>query len=193
VESSTTLVVVGCSAGGLRALHVLLGGLAGDFPLPVVVVCHTGSDDVTLLCELLARTSALPVVEAVERHVPTPGTVHVAPSGYHLLLGDDGRFALSVDPRVGFARPSIDVLFESAAALGGTHVAGVIMTGANTDGAHGLRRIRERGGLGIVQDPADAEVDHMPAAALAQAGADHCVPLVEIAPLLTRIARGGRG
>jgi two-component system chemotaxis response regulator CheB len=192
MKSSTTLVVVGCSAGGLHALHVLLAGLAADFPLPVVVVCHTGSEDVTLLCELLARTSTLPVVEAVERRAPAPGTVHIAPSGYHLLLGDDGRFALSVDPRVGFARPSIDVLFESAAALAGARVAGVIMTGANTDGAHGLRRIRERGGLGIVQDPADAEVDHMPAAALAQAGADHCVPLVEIAPLLNRIVNPPR-
>jgi len=187
-----TLVVVGCSAGGLHALHVLLAGLASDFPLPVAVVCHTGSEDVTLLCELLERTSALPVVEAVERRAPTPGTVHIAPSGYHLLIGDDGRFSLSVDPRVGFARPSIDVLFESAAAYGGARVVGVIMTGANSDGAQGLQRIRERDGLAIVQDPADAEVDHMPAAALAQAGADHCLPLVEIAPLLNRIAKDGR-
>jgi two-component system, chemotaxis family, protein-glutamate methylesterase/glutaminase len=190
---SPTLVVVGCSAGGLHALHVLLAGLASDFPLPVAVVCHTGSDDVTLLCELLGRTSALPVVEAAERRAPVLGTVHIAPSGYHLLIGDDGRFALSVDARVGFARPSIDVLFESAAAYGGPRIVGVIMTGANSDGAQGLKRVREGGGVAIVQDPSDAEVDHMPAAALAVAGADHCVPLREIASLLNRIVKlGGR-
>jgi len=183
------LVVAGCSAGGLRALHTLLGGLAPDFPLPLVAVCHTGSDDVSLLCELLARSSALPVREATERTQPQPGRVYIAPSGYHLLLGEDGRFALSVDPRVGFARPSIDVLFESAAVARGDRVVGIVMTGANSDGAQGLERIRAGGGLAIVQDPADAEVDLMPAAALAQAGADHCLPLVEIAPLLNRLAR----
>ena len=104
---------------------------------------------------------------------PRAGHVYVAPSGYHLLL-DDGRFVLSVDPRVGFARPSIDVLFESAAAARGARTVGVIMTGANSDGAAGLKRVRERGGLAVVQAPADAEVDLMPVAALDQAGADHC-------------------
>lgn len=185
-------VTVGCSAGGLHALHVLLGGLAADFPAPVVAVCHTGSDDVSLLCELLARNSTLPVREATERTLPLPGQVYIAPSGYHLLLDDDGRFALSVDPRVGFARPSIDVLFESAATVGGRHTIGVVMTGANSDGANGLQRIRARGGIAIVQDPADAEVDLMPRAALTQAGADHCVALVEIAPLLNRLLAATR-
>lgn len=187
MKPAADLVVVGCSAGGLRALHVLLSGLAPQFPLPLVAVCHTGSDDVSLLCELLARTSTLPVIEAAERTRPQRGQVHLAPSGYHLLLGRDGRFALSVDARVGFARPSIDVLFESAAVAHPGRVAGVVMTGANSDGAYGLRQIRERGGIGIVQDPADAEADAMPTAALAEAGADHCLGLTSIAPLLNHL------
>lgn len=184
-----TLVVAGCSAGGLRTLHTLLAGLAADFPLPLVAVCHTGSEDVSLLCELLARSSTLPVLEATERTRPLPGHVYIAPSGYHLLLDEDDRFALSVDPRVGFARPSIDVLFESAAIARGDRAIGIVMTGANSDGALGLQRLRARGGVAIVQDPADAEVDLMPTAALAQAGADHCVPLAGIAPLLNRLVR----
>lgn len=181
------VLVLGCSAGGLRALHILLAGLDARLTLPVVAVCHTGSDDVSLLCELLNRSSTLPVHEAAERTTPQAGQVYLAPSGYHLLLGGDGRFALSVDPRVGFARPSIDVLFESAANAHGARCAGLVMTGANSDGAMGLACIRARGGLGLVQDPAEAEVSVMPAAALAQAGADHCLPLAQLAPLLNRL------
>lgn len=185
--SAAQLVVVGCSAGGLRALHTLFSGLDAAFPLPVVAVCHTGSDDVSLLCELLARSSTLPVHEAGERSVPQRGQVYIAPSGYHLLLGGDGRFALSIDARVGYARPSIDVLFESAAQSCQGRLAGVVLTGANSDGAEGLRQIRQRGGIGIVQQPGDAESPAMPAAALEIAGADHCLPLDGIAPLLNRL------
>jgi two-component system chemotaxis response regulator CheB len=184
-------VVVGCSAGGLRALHVLLAGLAPDFAAPLIAVCHTGSDDVSLLCELLSRGSTLPVHEAAERTRPAAGNVYIAPSGYHLLL-DDGRFVLSVDPRVGFARPSIDVLFDSVAATCGARTIGVVLTGANSDGAAGLKRIRERGGIAVVQEPRDAEASAMPAAALEVAGADHCVPLTEIPGLLNRLVRGHR-
>lgn len=185
--SAAQLVVVGCSAGGLRALHELFSGLDAAFPLPVVAVCHTGSDDVSLLCELLARSSTLPVHEAGERHRPQAGCIYIAPSGYHLLLGGDGRFALSIDARVGYARPSIDVLFESAAQSCRGRLAGVVLTGANSDGAEGLRQIRQRGGLGIVQQPEDAESPAMPAAALQIAGADHCLALADIAPLLNRL------
>lgn len=190
MKSRIELVAIGCSAGGLRALHTLFAGLDRRFPLPLVTVCHTGSDDVSLLCELLARSATLPVDEAAERTSPLPGRIYVAPSGYHLLLGRDGRFALSADARVGFARPSIDVWFESAAAACRGRVAGIVLTGANSDGAEGLARIRERGGIAIVQEPSDAEVDVMPTAALAIAGADHCLPLAQIAPLLNRLFVG---
>lgn len=182
-------VVMGCSAGGMGALRTVLSGLDRHFPWPVVVVCHTGSEDVTTFCELLEMASALPVREARERQSAVPGVVHVAPSGYHLLLEGDGRFALSVDERVSFARPAIDVLFESAASACGGNLIGVVMTGANFDGAAGLRTIRERGGLAIVQTPADAQAPSMPQAALDTAGSDYCVPLGEIAPLLNRLCQ----
>lgn len=180
-------VVVGCSAGGMEALRVLLAGLDPRFPRAVVVVCHTGSEDVTTFCELLGAASALPVCEARERQCATPGIVHVAPGGYHLLLERNGAFALSVDERVSFARPAIDVLFESAAGACGRQLVGVVMTGANSDGAVGLREIRRRGGTAIVQEPGDARAAAMPQAALDLAGADHCVALSAIAPLLNRL------
>lgn len=180
-------IVIGCSAGGLTALEILLGGLDPRIPPTVLVCCHTGSSDVELLCELLARHTQLPVFEAVEREAARGGAVYVAPSGYHLLVEHDERFSLSVDPKVNFSRPSIDVLFASAADAYRASLIGIVMTGANQDGARGLAEIRRYGGLSIVQDPADAEVRTMPQAALDIAGADHCIPLAAIAPLLNRL------
>ncbi len=182
-------VAIGCSAGGLRALQVVLGGLASDLPAAVVIASPPASSDVQMMCDLLARHSPLQVIEAAERCELRPGVVHVAPSGYHLLIGKDCRFALSVDPKVCFVRPSIDVLFESAADVYGERLAGVILTGANHDGALGLQRIRRLGGLGIVQDPAEAEVPFMPRAALELAGADYCLPLAQIALQINRICQ----
>lgn len=181
------LIVVGCSAGALRALTTILSRLTAPLPLPVVVVCHTASEDMSGLCALLQRSSGLPVVECEERQTPLPGRIYIAPSGYHLLLESPCRFALSVDQRVEFARPSINVLFESAADSIGSAVIAVVLTGANSDGAAGLRRIRQRGGLAIVQDPASAEAAAMPTAALDVAGADHVVALEAIAPLLEQL------
>lgn len=180
-------VVMGCSAGGMNALRAVLAGLHASFPLPIVVVCHTGSEDVTTFCDLIGAGSPLPVKEAREREHPRRGVVHVAPSGYHLLLERGGRFSLSVDERVAFARPAIDVLFETAAAAYGSALVGVVMTGANNDGAAGLKRIRERGGIAIVQDPDEAHAAAMPRAAIEIAGADYCLPLDDIAPLLNRL------
>lgn len=180
-------VAIGCSAGGLTALERLLGGLLPGLPQAFLVCCHTGSATVDLMCELLVRHAAMPVEEAREREAPCAGVAYVAPSGYHLLVEPDGRFALSVDPRVSFARPSIDVLFASAAEAYGEGLVGVILTGANSDGADGLAAVRARGGLAIVQRPDDAESPAMPQAALERAGADHCLPLAAIAPLLNRI------
>jgi two-component system chemotaxis response regulator CheB len=180
-------IVIGCSAGGLVALETLFAGLLPVLPQPVVVCCHTGSSTVDLMCELLARHATMPVMEARERTPLQGGVIHVAPSGYHLLLEPNRRFALSVDERVSFARPSIDVLFDSAAEAYRDALIGVLLTGANSDGAEGVQRIRQCGGVAIVQDPADAEAPTMPAAALQLAGADHCLPLVAIAPLLNRL------
>jgi len=184
VASPLLAVVVGCSAGGLAALQLLLGGLRRPLQVPMVVVCHSGSEDMRLFCELLATRSGLPVREAEERQLPEPGQVYVAPSGYHLLVERDGRFALSVDPRVAFSRPSIDVLFESAAETWRGRLLAVLLTGANSDGARGCQRVRELGGRVVVEDPRTAQVPTMPAAALELAGADHCLPLADIPSLL---------
>jgi len=180
---------MGCSAGGLKALYTVLGGLDEKLPVPVIVVIHSGSDDVGMLCGLLSKISRLPVEEAVERRRLRPGCVFVAPTGYHLYIERDLRFALSVDDKVCFVRPSIDVLFESAADVFREHLVAVVMTGSNEDGAAGLKAARGRGAIAIVQDPEDAEVPAMPEAALKLAGADFCAPLTGIARLINELCR----
>lgn len=182
VAGRSAAVVIGCSTGGLQALDRLLSGLRADLPVPVIVVCHRGQDDDGgLLVDLLARCTRLPVREAEERHAVTPGVVHLAPSGYHLLVESDRRFMLSADVRVRFVRPSVDVLFESAADVWGSALLAVVLTGANDDGADGLVAVRQRRGHALVQDPAEAEARQMPLAALERAGADEVLTLSGIA------------
>jgi len=180
-------IVVGCSAGGLAALQRLLPALDATLRTPVIVCCHTGSADVSLLVELLRRVSALPVIEARERAPIDEATVHVAPTGYHLLVEEDRHFSLSVDGKVAYSRPSIDVLFETAADAWGERLVAVLLTGANSDGANGLAAVRRAGGYAIVQDPDDAESDVMPRAGLDIAGADACLPLDAIAAQLNQL------
>lgn len=180
-------IVIGCSAGGLDALKPLLRALDPTLPQAVIVCSHSG-DQGSLLGELLARHSPLPVREAHERWPVQAGVVHLAPAGYHLLIERDRRFAYSVDAPVHYSRPSIDVLFESAADAFGAGLIGVMLTGASADGAYGLARIRAAGGLAVVQDPTEASAAAMPQAALDRAGADHCLPLAQIAPLLNQLA-----
>lgn len=178
-------IVIGCSAGGLDALKPLLRAI--EVPQAVVVCSHSGEQG-SLLGELLARHSRLPVREAQERWPVEAGFVYLAPPGYHLLIERDRRFAFSVDAPVHYSRPSIDVLFESAADVYGARLIGVMLTGASADGANGLARIRDAGGVAVVQDPHDALAAAMPRAALDRAGADHCLPLAQIAPLLNQLA-----
>jgi two-component system chemotaxis response regulator CheB len=182
-------VAVGTSAGGLDALRTLVAGLPRDFPMPLIVVQHR-SPDSHLLCELVAECSTLPVLEVVDKMPVEDGHVYVAPPDYHTLV-DDGHFVLSVDAPVRFSRPSIDVMFSSVADAYGADAIGVVLTGANADGARGLRRIVDAGGAGVVQDPATAEVRVMPAEA-AKAVPEACVvPLRAIAAYLGAI-RGHR-
>lgn len=180
------IVVVGASLGGLRALSTLLGALPACFGLPLVIVQHR-SPDADGLAGFLQGYSALAVVEAEDKLDLVSGTVYLAPPDYHLLV-DGMQAALSVDAPLHAARPSIDVLFESAADAHGPHTVGIILTGASDDGAAGLARIRERGGLGIVQEPTEAACAVMPRAALVAAGADHVLPLAAIAPKLAALA-----
>lgn len=178
---------MGCSAGGLTALQEVLAQVDARLTQPVIVCCHTGSSDVSLLCELLARHSRLPVEEASERAPVRGGVVHVAPSGYHLLIEPTLRFALSVDAKVAYSRPSIDVLFESVTDAYRGRIVAVLMTGANADGAEGLAYVRAHGGYAVVQDPTTAEAAAMPQAGLDIAGADACVPLNAIAGTLNQL------
>ena len=174
------LVVVGCSWGGLAALERLLDHLPEAVDLPIVVAQHRGPDSLQGVLEAtLRRGRPRPVVEVEDKDAIAPGRVYLAPPDYHLLV-EPGSFALSVDERVQYARPSIDVLFESAADAYGERVIGVVLTGANADGAAGLARIVERGGATIVQDPESAEAREMPAAALAAAAEATVLPLERI-------------
>jgi two-component system chemotaxis response regulator CheB len=179
-------IAIGCSLGGFNALKLVLGALDPRLPQALLVCCHTAGK-VDAVCESLARHSALPVIEAQERGLASGNTVHVAPGGYHLLLEHDRHFALSVDERVCFSRPSIDVLFGSAADAYHAALIGVVLTGANHDGANGLAQIRFRGGIAVVQTPTSAEAATMPQAALDTSGADYCLPLEQIAPLLNHL------
>jgi two-component system chemotaxis response regulator CheB len=179
------LVVIGASAGGLHALRTVLSALPAEFPLPVAVIQHRSKDS-DLLCGLLQECTPLNVIEVMDKEEMRPGWVYVAPPDYHLLV-EEGFFALSVDEPVRFSRPSIDVSFESAADSYGMDVIGVVLTGANPDGALGLSRIVAAGGYGVVQDPATAEVSVMPRAAR-QAVPEACVlPLEQIGPHLAGI------
>lgn len=173
------LVVVGASFGGFDALKVVLGALPATFPVPLAVVQHQGPGAGHELASLLQRYTPLQVGEANDKDTPLPGRVYLAPAGYHLLVDEDG-LALSVDAPVLYARPSIDVLFESAADVYGPAAIGVVMTGTSRDGAAGLARIKLHGGTTIVQDPATALRRTMPDAAVASTRVDWILPLDEI-------------
>lgn len=180
------IVVVGTSTGGLKALQTLLCGLPASFPLPIVIVQHRGKVSDDGLCEFLGELSTMPVTEPEDKEPLLPSHVYLAPRDYHLLI-QNSAFALSVDSPEAFARPSIDVLFESAADAFRERAIAVILTGANRDGANGLAAIKSRGGLTVVENPESAACGEMPAAALQRTQPDWVVPLHEIAPLLCKL------
>jgi two-component system chemotaxis response regulator CheB len=186
LKPESEIVVIGTSTGGLKALQTLLSGLTADFPLPVVIVQHRGSSSENGLSEFLSRSSSLPVTEPEDKEPVIPGRVYLAPRDYHLLI-ENRSFALSVDHAVAYARPSIDVLFECAADEYGDKAIGVILTGANNDGARGLARISSQGGVTVVENPETAASREMPQAALAYTNADWILPLEEIAPCLNKL------
>jgi two-component system, chemotaxis family, protein-glutamate methylesterase/glutaminase len=177
------IVVIGSSLGGLKALETILSGLNADFPLPIAIVQHRSKSDEDLLCLLLQRYTPLTVKEAEDKEIPSPQTIYIAPSDYHLLV-DRTAFTLSLEAPVNYARPSVDTLFESAAEAYGTGVVAVVLTGGNRDGARGAAAVKDAGGLLIVQDPADCESSIMPLAAIQMAAADKILKLAEIASCL---------
>jgi len=184
--------VIGASWGGLHAVTTLLERLPPGIEREAafVVAQHRSPESAPGALEsLLQARTPLPVLEAGDKDPIVPGRLYVAPPDYHLLV-EAGSFALSVDERVQFARPSIDVLFESAAVAYRERVVGIVLTGANADGAAGLAAIKERGGVAIVQDPGTAERRTMPDAAIAATVADAVLPLDDIGPFLHGLALG---
>lgn len=181
------LVAIGASWGGLQALRTVLGGLPAELGAPVIVVQHRSPDShPTAMRDLIAAATRLRVCDADDKRVLEPGTVYIAPPDFHTLVEGD-HVELSVDEAVGHSRPSIDVLFETAAESYRNRCVGVVLTGANADGAAGLARIVALGGAAIVQDPETAERPEMPRAALDAVGAAHVVPLDAIAGVLAEL------
>jgi two-component system, chemotaxis family, protein-glutamate methylesterase/glutaminase len=184
---SIEAVVIGASAGGVDALTVLFADLPAHWRLPVVVVIHLPQDHDSGLVEVFRQRTPVAVEEARDKAPVTAGTVYFAPPGYHLSIERDRCFSLSCEPPVLFSRPAIDLLMASAADAYGPALAGVLLTGANDDGAAGLLRIHRAGGLTIVQDPADALVSVMPLAALRTHRPDFVLPLSRIRTLLLQL------
>lgn len=186
-SASVDAVLVGASAGGVDALLALLQGLALGDRVPLVVVLHLPATHDSRLAEIFGARLGVPARE-VQAHAPLQGgTLYFAPPGYHVLLEADRTFSLSCEGPVHHSRPSIDVLFESGAAAYGARLAGIVLTGANEDGAAGLRSIRQAGGLTVVQDPAAAAHATMPQAALDAADPDFVLGLEPLRMLLQRL------
>ena len=181
-------VVIGASAGGVEALSVLLPALGSGTAAAVLVVLHLPRERRSLLVEIFRAKCALPVHEAQDKAPIGAGTIHFAPPDYHLLVDQGPQMALSVDEPVHYSRPSIDVLFESAADVYGERLLGIVLTGGNADGAQGLAAIGRAGGITVVQDPATAQVSLMPESAIACATPDHVLPLAGIAAMLRALA-----
>ena len=177
-------VVIGGSAGGVEALSMLLPGIPAASPASFFVVLHLPRDRPSLLVEVFARKCAVAVREAEDKEPVAPGTIYFAPTDYHLLIDDGPQLALSADDLVHHSRPSIDVLFESAAQVYGPRLLGVILTGANEDGSAGLAAVHRAGGATVVQEPASAQAPQMVRAALEATPSSRVLSLEAIARLL---------
>ena len=181
-------VVVGTSTGGLNALQEILVPLPADYKLPILVVQHQLPAPNDFLASSLNNSCQINVTEAFEKERIKPGQVYVAPANYHLQVEMDKTLSLSIDAKVSYSRPSIDVLFETAADAYGPSLIGVILTGANDDGTVGLKKIKEYGGLVIAQDPATAQAKIMPSSAIKENIVDKICALTEISSLLVQFS-----
>lgn len=180
-------VVIGVSMGGMHALKIILTALPADYPIPVIIVQHQGDDERGSLAELLNNLVTIDIKEAELNEIIKGSQVYLSSPGYHLLVEEDKTFGFSVDPPLNYSRPSIDVLFESAAEAYKDKLIGIILTGANTDGSQGMATIKQYGGLAIAQDPSTAEVATMPSAAISAANIDHVLPLEDIGEFMKRV------
>ena len=180
-------VIIGGSAGGLEALGDIVSALPSDFALPVLVVQHLHPSDDGSLVRYLGRITHLRVLEPCDKERFEPGCVYTAPANYHMLVEQSGTIALCVSEKVNWSRPSIDVLFGSAARAWGESVIAVILSGASADGTKGIWAVKEAGGLTIAQDPASAESPVMPQAAIDAGGVDEVLRLEEIGQRLIEL------
>ncbi len=190
-QVSFKIVVIGTSLGGLSALKILLANLPADFLVPIAIVQHRHKESNNALQQLLQEFTSLPIREVEDKDEILPGHIYLAPADYHLLV-EPGHFALSTDEPVSYARPSIDVLFESAADVYTQQVIGVILTGANQDGVQGLKKIKSLGGITIVQEPATAESYIMPEAAISAVAVDWILTLSNIASQMVKLCHSSR-
>lgn len=180
-------IVIGSSAGGIKALTSLLTTLPADFPLPILITQHLHPDSDSYLASILNDKCAIAVKQADEKELILPGTAYIAPPNYHMLIEEDRTIALNIDPRVMYARPSVDVMFECAAEVYRGKLIGIILTGANSDGAAGMASVKKAGGYTIVQDPNEAEADSMPRSALRACKIDKVLPVQEIGPFVLQL------
>ena len=182
------LLIIGGSAGSLDVLIQLLPALRKDLPLAIVIVQHRKAGE-SLLADLLSDKTSWLVKEAEEKDVIEKGTVYIAPSDYHLLIEKDKSFSLDFSEKLHYSRPAIDVSFETAADAYGASAVGVLLSGANADGAAGLKKIKEGGGLTIVQDPSEAMIAYMPEQAIQVFQPDYIAGTNEIANIINKLNR----
>lgn len=191
-ERPYEVLAVASSAGGVAALSYLFSHLSEGLPVPVLVVQHLDPRHETLLAQVLSRRTTLRVTLAAGQEMPEPGVVYIAPPDHHLLVGDDGRLALSSSELVHFVRPSADLLFESVAGAYGDRAIVCVLTGSGSDGAMGVTAVHSRGGTVVVEDPATARFTGMPNAAIATGDVDFVLPLTEIPDALCHLVAARR-
>ncbi len=182
-------IVIGVSSGGMNALKFIFSALPARFSLPIIIVQHINARSDNEWIKLLNEKSNLTIKEADEKEKIASENIYIAPANYHLMIESDKTFSLTIDEYVNFARPSIDVLFESAAEAYKSKLIGIVLTGSNNDGAKGIKRIKELRGLAIVQDPETAESPTMPASAIAAIQPDYILSLEKIVELLLKITQ----
>jgi two-component system chemotaxis response regulator CheB len=180
LELPYEVLAVASSAGGVAALTFLVSRLPADFAVPVLIVQHLDPRHDTVLAQVLSRRTSLKVMLAEGQEMPLPGVVYIAPPDHHLLVGSDGRLALSSSELVHFVRPSADLLFESVAGAYGDRAIACVLTGSGTDGAMGVTAVHARGGTVVVEDPSTAMFTGMPNAAIGTGDVDFVLPLEEI-------------
>jgi two-component system chemotaxis response regulator CheB len=185
------IVALAASAGGLKAVSTILSALPGDLAVPIVMVQHLDPRHRSMMADLLGRQTAMEVLQAGDGDRLVPGRVFVAPPDRHLLVRPDRTVALTSSDLVRFVRPSADILFGSVAEVFGERAVAVVLTGTGSDGAAGVRTIKEHGGRVIAQDEATSEFFGMPSAAIGTGDVDQVLPLEEIAPTLVRLVAEG--